>query len=166
MALIVSKVDLKISKTVDDLSLYPESNWYHDPDLSAVEGVLEKYWMDDGEGNIVEMLAGEKALVDTGLLDKAKQQARAHMSLDCDDYVESNYRPSKQVYLVMRYCKAIQEKDTTKQDEVKLFVVWMESVYDYEDTKSTEINACKTAAAAEAVTWDFSQFNPTKPTSE
>lgn len=161
MAFIVSRKDLKVSFTIPDgeLALRPVSSWYHNPDLSKVQGVPEKYWKDDGAGNIVEMIPGEKAVVDTELLDGAKNRALMQLSLDCNDYVETKYRPSKQVYLVMLYCRALQDKDVPKQDEIKLFVVWMESVYNYEDTKISEINACKTVEAVEAVTWDFSQFD-------
>jgi hypothetical protein len=159
MAFIVSKKDLKVSKTVDDLSLYPVTNWYHNPDLSKLQGVPEKYWKDDGSGKIVEMDAGEKAVVDTVLLDTAKTKAVMRLSLDCNDYVESKYKPAKQVYMVMLYCKALQDRDVTKQDEMKQFVTWMETVCGYDDAKVAEINACKTVKAVESVTWDFSQFD-------
>jgi len=79
MAFIVSRLKLTVSKTVEDadLSRYPATNWYHNPDLSAVQGVPEKYWKDDGEGNIIEMDAGEKAVIDTGLLESAKSKKQS-----------------------------------------------------------------------------------------
>jgi len=41
---------------------YPEETWVVNPDLSAVEGIAQKYWK-VVDGAAVEMSAGEKAVV-------------------------------------------------------------------------------------------------------
>ena len=44
---------------------HPE-NWVQEPDMSAVEGVLQKYWKDGG-GKPVEMSSTEKKVVDDAI---------------------------------------------------------------------------------------------------
>ena len=45
-----------------DISNYPSADWLHDPDLSGVINVPEKFWKNDS-GSIVEMTQGEKDTV-------------------------------------------------------------------------------------------------------
>ena len=56
-----------------------------------VQGVPEKYWMDDGEGNIVEMDAGEKAVVDSGLLEAAKSKKEAAIDLKTSEKITAGF---------------------------------------------------------------------------
>lgn len=48
-----------------DVSLYPETDWLHNPDLTAVGAVPQKYWKVSGSPlSVLEMSAGEKAAID------------------------------------------------------------------------------------------------------
>jgi len=93
MATIVNKKKLGMVQTAPDTELwrYPDTNWYHDPDLSAVDGVHSRYWKDDGAGNIVAMDQAERDTVDSDELRAVKEAKKAAIDVRTQDLIYAGF---------------------------------------------------------------------------
>jgi len=63
MANVLNKTTFKYLTSVNTPD-YPTSDWVHNPDLSAVQGISKEYWAIDAYGDVVEMSQSEKDDVD------------------------------------------------------------------------------------------------------
>lgn len=91
MANVIHRTTLQFLRSVNDPD-YPEPTWKHNPDMSAVAGVPNIYWKAPADWNApgagpVEMTAGEKAAVDTAILEAARDGKSAQF-----DDLESEFR--------------------------------------------------------------------------
>jgi hypothetical protein len=66
---------------------FPTSNWFHDPDISAVQSVPRKYWRRPLTNPVTEMTGPEKAVVDAQLASAEAnvQKARAKQTYETTD---------------------------------------------------------------------------------
>jgi hypothetical protein len=71
---------------------FPTSNWFHDPDISAVQSVPRKYWRRPLTNPVTEMTGPEKAVVDAqlSLAEANAQKARAKQSYQTTDQQGAN----------------------------------------------------------------------------
>ena len=77
MANVLNRTTLAYSKSVNTPE-YPVADWIHNPDMSGVEGVPQKYWKLVGDAP-VGMTAAEKAVADQAEKDAAVVAFEAEM---------------------------------------------------------------------------------------
>jgi len=163
VAFIVSKKRLTVSKTVDDLGLYPESNWYHDPDLTAVSGVDSKYWKDDGAGNIVPMTQGEQDALDASTLTTAKANKKATLRLQVEEYFVTRYQPTDQSWFQMLYIEANQSGKTNRRTYLGTWFTWMEGCVSHVKDKLVAVGDATSVAAVDAVALNTTAMTAADP---
>lgn len=92
MANVIHRTTLQFLRSVNEPD-YPEPTWKHNPDMSAVAGVAEKYWKAPPDWNApsagpVEQDAGEKAATDAALLTAGRDSETATFD-DLESYLRA-----------------------------------------------------------------------------
>ena len=145
-----------------DLTQYAEADWIHDPDLSAVEDVMRRYWNIVGD-TVTEMSQASKEAVDAADLATFKAHGTSRILRDMHAYIEGKY-PS----VVFNMLNNL-DSDAVNSDLVNRMTYiddmrdWFISLHTQRDTHDTAIAACTTLEAIEAVVWDFSSFDASDP---
>jgi hypothetical protein len=96
---------------------YPLSEWAHDPDFSAVEGVPTSYWKWDGtSGTILPMTATEQLLVDEYSAKGVVQSNIGEIKVDINDNFPKSKLAGNPIAVHASYRPEIEDGDT--------FAVW------------------------------------------
>jgi hypothetical protein len=82
MADVVHRTTVEYRKSVDTVG-YDPAVWIHNPNLSALVAVPQKYWKVSGD-SVLEMTAGEKTTVDQAQAAAALAADKATSKLECD----------------------------------------------------------------------------------
>jgi hypothetical protein len=75
MAAVIHKTTLEYRPSVNTPD-FPTETWLHNPDMSAVIGVLQRYWKIAGSA-VIEMTVPEKSAVDAALASAALASAKS-----------------------------------------------------------------------------------------
>ncbi len=141
---------------------YSIAIWIINPDLSAVSGVLKKYWKIVGD-SVEEMTQGEKDTVDAALLPGTKVNKIRLLKIDAERYIESRY-PNERITLDTALDSSIQRKLNTRRDYLNPWRTWVvDEVYGLVKIKEDEVTSSSTLIEVDAVNWDFTQFDSTDP---
>lgn len=80
MANVIHRTTLQFLQSVNTPD-YPEPTWKHNPDMSQVAGLAERYWKwDSGTERPISQTAGEKTATDAAILAAAKDGAVAPLA--------------------------------------------------------------------------------------
>lgn len=129
---------------------YDPGDWIINPDLSAVSGVLKKYWKIVGD-TVVEMNQTEKDAVDAQELADAKTARRLALRAEGWGYVEGRYDAGKQRMFQSLYAEAKSSGKTNRAAHIESWFTWLEGCADHVKTKVDNVDAETTVAGVNAV---------------
>jgi len=141
---------------------YPTDAWIYNPDLSAVEGVMPRYWKVNAD-DVFEMTQAEKEAVDAADLTTFKARGKARIDTVMREYIDGKYPPTTLAILNSLYAHALDSGLTNRAAYLDDLHDWFVSLVNQQTTHNTTIDGSTTLEAIEAVVWDFSSFDASDP---
>lgn len=145
-----------------ELDDYDQTDWIHNPDLSAVDGVPVRYWKITGSV-ITEMSQAEKVALDAPDLATFKLSAKDQIRREMLTYIDGKYDSTTFSIINALELGAQADSLTNRRAYLDDLRAWVITLIQQQDTLNASIDACTTLEAIEAVVWDFSSFDASNP---
>ena len=157
MASALNKLTLEYRQSVNTPD-YPESEWWINPDITAVTGVGKQYWI-VANNTAREMTTQEK---DSNLAQWKLDQRKALVDA-VNAYGEAHYDQRTELRLKHEYNRAVTEGLTNRAAHIKTALDWSAALITDWMTRAATTNAATTHDGVFAVSLDFSNNDATDP---
>lgn len=145
-----------------DVNAYDTNDWLHNPDVSGLAGVPQKYWKVVAD-TVVEMDANEKAVVDGAELQAAIDAAVASWTADVNKYVASHYNIGQQQTLQTCWIEALAKSWPNRAAMVQTVWDWVHTVLTYFYAQRQAMWDAPNFVDLGKVLHDLTQFDATDP---
>ena len=141
---------------------YPTDEWIHDPDLSAVECVMLRYWLISGD-DVFEMSQGQKEAEDAADLALFKSTRKDDLLREMREYIGGKYPPIVFAMLNSLDAEAVALSYSTRRVYIDGLRGWFRSIQTEYASDCTSIDACTTLEQMLAIGFDWSVYDASDP---
>lgn len=159
---VLNRTTLQYLIGVDGKS-YDTKDWIINPDLSAVKGVLQKYWKANADDTVTEMSQDEKDEVDSAALPASIAAKIAKLKYAVTVYISKHYDAAQQVTVLALWSEAISKELANRAAKIQKVMDWVNTVLTFFYQTTDKMAAATTQSDLDNITYDLSQFDAADP---